>query len=72
MDKEIEFKSLAKTTGKDFFNEVSKNLAMHEIWFFGLMYLDENEDEVWIDDSKKVCKCTFLKLCFLKQNHLIR
>lgn len=56
MDKEIEFKTVAKTHGKDFFNEVSKNLAMHEIWFFGLMFLDENGDEVWIDDSKKVIK----------------
>ncbi|KAK9693410.1 FERM N-terminal domain [Popillia japonica] len=56
MDKEIEFKTVAKTHGKDFFNEVSKNLAMHEIWFFGLMFLDENGDEVWIDDSKKTLK----------------
>lgn len=54
MDKEMEFKTLAKTNGKDFFNEVSKNLGVHEIWFFGLMFPDENNDEIWIDDSKKV------------------
>ncbi|GJQ86281.1 putative moesin ezrin radixin homolog [Trypoxylus dichotomus] len=56
MEREMELKAGAKTSGKDFFNEVSKNLAMHEIWFFGLMFPDENGDEVWIDNSKKTLK----------------
>ena len=54
VDVELEFESSAKTNCKELFVQVSKNLGMHEIWFFGLTYQDSNGDEIWIDNSKKV------------------
>lgn len=54
VDTELEFESSNKTKAKDLFQQVSRNLGVHELWYFGLLYHGLEEEEVWIDTSKKV------------------
>nr|XP_022912313.1 moesin/ezrin/radixin homolog 1-like [Onthophagus taurus] len=56
MDRELEFVTSLKTTGKSLFEMVSRNLGVHEIWFFGICYVDASGEEIWIDNSKKTLK----------------
>lgn len=55
VDTEVEFEIANKTKAKDLFHHVSKNLGVHEYWYFGLLFNSGN-DEFWIDQSKKVFK----------------
>lgn len=54
MDTELEFAVPPKTKGRDLFLQVSRNLGLREIWFFGMMYRGANNEEIWFDTSKKV------------------
>lgn len=52
VDTELEFETANKTKAKELFFQVSRNLGVHEHWFFGLLFIDKDED-IWIDASKK-------------------
>ncbi|XP_018333989.1 moesin/ezrin/radixin homolog 1-like [Agrilus planipennis] len=56
MDTELEFASPAKTRTVDLFYQISKNISIREVWFFGLVYQSSEGEEVWIDGSKKPIK----------------
>lgn len=43
------------TRAKDLFSLMTKTLGLQESWYFGMSY-DENNEEIWIDLSKKVIK----------------
>lgn len=54
MSTELELIVPRKTKGRDLFLQVSRDLGLHELWYFGMMYLDANRHEIWFDGSKKV------------------
>lgn len=46
--------AVPNTRVRELFNLISKSLGIQETWWFGLsLYNDENE-EIWLEQSKKV------------------
>lgn len=54
VETELEFEIPDKSPGKKLFELVSRNVGIHELWFFGIFFSDVDDHNVWIDDSKKV------------------
>ncbi|XP_071115207.1 radixin-like [Haliotis cracherodii] len=54
MDAELEFAIQPNTTGKQLFDQVVKTIGLREIWFFGLMYIDNKNCITWLKLNKKV------------------
>jgi hypothetical protein len=54
MDAELEFAVQPSTTGKQLFDQVVKTVGIREIWYFGLMYLDNKGFSTWLKLNKKV------------------
>lgn len=54
LENEIQLKIEHKKRAMEFFTTVSRNLGIHETWFFGILYKDAENEDVWIDGSKKV------------------
>lgn len=54
LENEIQFETDLRTRGYEFFENVSKSLGVHETWFFGILYKDADNEDIWIDKSKKV------------------
>lgn len=55
IDTELEFENQPKTKTIALFDQISKSLGIHEYWYFGLCYNSLNNEDIWIDRSKKVC-----------------
>ncbi|KAF5299228.1 hypothetical protein FQA39_LY02401 [Lamprigera yunnana] len=53
MDTELEFSVVPKTRGRELFNQISRNLGVREVWYFGLMFKGANNEDIWFDVSKK-------------------
>lgn len=54
LETELKFKINPKKKGREFTDIVSRNLGIHETWFFGINFKDADNEDVWIDNSKKV------------------
>lgn len=54
MDAELEFAIQPSTTGKQLFDQVVKTIGLREVWFFGLMYVDNKGLTTWLKLNKKV------------------
>lgn len=54
LENEIQLKIDHKKRASEFFSIVSRNLGIHETWFFGILYKDADNEDIWIDTSKKV------------------
>lgn len=50
---ELAFEISSRLLAKDLYSQVCKHLGVHEYWYFGLNYLDSENDEIWIDTSRK-------------------
>ncbi|KAF5300803.1 hypothetical protein FQR65_LT09106 [Abscondita terminalis] len=53
MDTELEFSTSPKTKGRELFQQISRNLGLRELWYFGLMFKGPNDEEIWFDSSRK-------------------
>lgn len=53
---ESELEAVPKTTGREVFQTMCKSLGIQETWWFGLMYKGPDNEDVWIDKSKKTLK----------------
>lgn len=62
LENELKFKISSKKKGREFFDTVSRNLGVHETWFFGICYKDADNEDIWIEDSKKVSTTKRLEL----------
>lgn len=54
LETELKFKINPKTKGREFVDIVNRNLGVHETWFFGVCFKDADNEDVWVEDSKKV------------------
>lgn len=54
LENEIQLKIDHRKKATEFFGIVSRNLGIHETWFFGILYKDADNEDIWIDGSKKV------------------
>lgn len=54
LENELKFKVNPNKKGREFFSIVSRSLGIHETWFFGICFKDADNEDIWIDDSKKV------------------
>ncbi|KAL1492147.1 hypothetical protein ABEB36_012635 [Hypothenemus hampei] len=53
---ESELEASAKTSTREIFHTMCKSLGIQEVWWFGLMYKGPDNEDVWIDQSKKTLK----------------
>lgn len=53
VDTELEFETANKTKACELFKQVSRNLGVHEHWFFGLLHVENDNTDLWIEVSKK-------------------
>ncbi|XP_060523806.1 moesin/ezrin/radixin homolog 1-like [Cylas formicarius] len=53
---ESELEAVPKTTGREVFQTMCRSLGIQESWYFGLMYRGADNEEIWIDKSKKTLK----------------
>lgn len=53
---ESELEAIPKTTGREVFQTMCRSLGIQEQWWFGLMYKGADNEDVWIDKSKKTLK----------------
>lgn len=72
LEAELKFKINPKKNGREFFDIVSRNLGVHETWFFGVNFKDSENEDVWIDQSKKVKQHFFTssvnnQICFFSR-----
>lgn len=51
---ECELNALPKTSIREIFELMCKNLLVFEKWYFGLMHFGADFEQIWIDVSKKV------------------
>lgn len=52
---ESSLEAVPNTRVRELFNMISKSLGIQETWWFGLLYSNEEEnDEIWLEQSKKV------------------
>ena len=51
---ECELNALPKTSIREIFDLMCKNLLIFEKWYFGLMYRGSDFEQIWVDGSKKV------------------
>lgn len=51
---ESALEAVPNTRVKEIFNLISKSLGVQETWWFGLMYPGPDNEEIWIEQSKKV------------------
>lgn len=42
------------TRARELFDLIGKSLGIHEIWWFGLLYHNDENQIVWLEQSKKV------------------
>ncbi|CAH0553871.1 unnamed protein product [Brassicogethes aeneus] len=54
--KECEFKAERYTKGGQILDLLLKNEGIHEKWYFGIMFLNQEGEEVWIEQSKKTIR----------------
>ncbi|XP_060919669.1 ezrin a [Labrus mixtus] len=54
MDAELEFSFNPNTTGKQLFDQVARTIALREIWYFGLQFIDAKGFLTWLNPEKKV------------------
>lgn len=52
---ESSLEAVPNTRVRELFNLISKSLGIQETWWFGLLYNNEENEEIWLDQSKKVC-----------------
>lgn len=50
---DIDLEAVPKTTGRELFNTLCRSLGIQETWWFGLCYKGTENEDVWIDKSKK-------------------
>ncbi|KAF7265433.1 moesin/ezrin/radixin homolog 1-like [Rhynchophorus ferrugineus] len=50
---DIELEAAPKTSGRELFQDLCKSLGIQENWWFGLAYKGTENEDVWIDKSKK-------------------
>lgn len=53
LDTELEFDDPPKTKAYQLFEQISRSLGIHEAWYFGISYEAPNNEDIWIDQSKK-------------------
>ncbi|XP_066263063.1 moesin/ezrin/radixin homolog 1-like isoform X1 [Euwallacea similis] len=53
---ESELEAQPKTSTREVFGTMCKSLGIQETWWFGLMYKGPDNEDVWIDKSKKTLK----------------
>ncbi|KAJ3639093.1 hypothetical protein Zmor_004253 [Zophobas morio] len=53
---ECELNALPKTSIREIFDLMCKNLLIFEKWYFGLMYRGSDFEQIWVDGSKKSLK----------------
>lgn len=51
---ESDLQAVPKTSTREIFQTMWKSLGIQETWWFGLMYKGPDNEDVWIDKSKKV------------------
>lgn len=51
---ESDLQAVPKTSTREIFQTMCKSLGIQETWWFGLMYKGPDNEDVWIDKSKKV------------------
>ncbi|KAJ8935882.1 hypothetical protein NQ314_012598 [Rhamnusium bicolor] len=50
---ESALEAVPKTSTREIFNLLCKSLGIQETWYFGLMYYGPDNEEIWVDQSKK-------------------
>ncbi|KAJ8922081.1 hypothetical protein NQ315_008722 [Exocentrus adspersus] len=50
---ESALEAVPKTSTREIFNLICKSLGIQETWYFGLMYYGPDNEEIWVDQSKK-------------------
>ncbi|THD22934.1 Ezr protein [Fasciola hepatica] len=55
-DTELEMTITQNTTGMQLFNQVCDTIGLREVWYFGMQYLNDQNELVWLDLLKKVSK----------------
>lgn len=63
---EFSFEAEPRTPVRDIYTNVCKSLGIHETWYFGLMYYGPDNEEIWIEQSKKVGKSGHLSNCLFQ------
>lgn len=51
---ESSIEAVPNTRLRELFNLISKSLGIQETWWFGLLYYNEQHEEIWLEQSKKV------------------
>lgn len=51
---ESALEAVPKTSTREIFSLICKSLGIQETWYFGLMYHGPDNEEIWVDQSKKV------------------
>ena len=54
IDKEYDFAVPSNITGRQLFDKVIAELAITELWFFGLQFIDTKGNKTWLKLKKKV------------------
>ena len=67
-DTELQFAIQSKATGKSLFDNIILTTGIREIWYFGLQYLDNRNQEAWLQNDKKVVQQPLKKESVLKFN----
>ncbi|XP_017779446.1 PREDICTED: moesin/ezrin/radixin homolog 1-like isoform X2 [Nicrophorus vespilloides] len=66
--KELEFSIAANKSARELFLHICKSIGIRETWFFGLYFMNESQEKIWIDASKKkmsIYRPMALKLQFM-------
>ncbi|XP_050296970.1 moesin/ezrin/radixin homolog 1-like [Anthonomus grandis grandis] len=61
---ESELEAVPKTSLREIFHTMGKSLGIQETWWFGLMYKGPDNEDVWVDKSKKSLKDLQKNLAF--------
>jgi hypothetical protein len=52
MDAELDFSIQPNTLGKQLFDQVANAINLHEVWYFGLQYVDSEGCTAWLKLNK--------------------
>lgn len=53
---ESALEAVPKTSTREIFSLICKSLGIQETWYFGLMYHGPDNEEIWVDQSKKALR----------------
>lgn len=69
-DAEFDMSYTDSSYGKELFDTAIKATGIRESWYFGLSYVDENNEEAWLKPDKKISKQITSKIGQSKNIHL--